>query len=174
MFRRQYSTFEKERKVFLTVVAAVILAVIIAIGSVIAQGEEPMATVYAMCRPESKVWIRREPKGDSQITGYLDCGDPFQTDGESRDGWIRCYGAGENGWVYIGYVAENKPEVIDERYVCVAIRQVACRQYINGPLIDDRPWLRNGEFCTVYITDGEWAVTSRGYIKIEWLEVSPE
>ena len=66
---------------------------------------------------------------------------------------------------------------VGENYVCVAKSRVACRRWVNGPQIEDngRPrWLVNGSNVSVfYIAEG-WAVTSRGYIQSEWLEVDPE
>jgi len=77
--------------------------------------------------------------------------------------------------VYCGYVVTEKPEKIGERYVCVAKKQVACRRWMAGPQLEGRAaWMKNGEFCEVFLMADGWAVTSRGYIKSEWLEVSVE
>lgn len=92
-----------------------------------ASAEERLATCWIMCKPGSQVVVRAKPDKKSAERGYLDCGDSFQTDGESVDGWIRCYGAGEGGWVYCGYVVTEKPEMIGARYMCNAIKQVACQ-----------------------------------------------
>lgn len=171
--KRKVSVFDKEK-----IIAAILMVIIlILIGFGLASyclGEEPLATCYAMCKPGSRVSVRMEPSKGSIETGFMECGDSFQTDGESVDGWIRCYGVGEGGWVYAGYVAIEKPRLVYQRYECVANRQVACRKWMSGPQIDERPWMRRGETCEVYATDGEWAVTSRGYIKIEWLDVMSE
>ena len=43
-----------------------------------------------------------------------------------------------------------------------------------GPQSDGAEWMYNGQFCQVFVTDGEWSITSRGYIRSEWLEVSVE
>jgi len=169
----KYSILDREKIVVFILMVIVLVLIGMVIGNC-CKGEEPLVTCWAMCKPGSRVTVRSEPRKSSAERGYLECGDCFQTDGESVDGWIRCYGAGENGWVYVGYVVQEKPETIGERYVCVAKRQVACRKWMSGPQIDERPWMRNGEFCEVFVMADGWAVTSRGYIRSEWLEVSPE
>ena len=169
MNRRYYSIFDKEK----TAAAILMAIVLVLIGCVIGsccRGEEPLATCWVMCKPGSYVTVRSKPGKKSEERGYLECGDSFRTDGESVDGWIRCYGAGEGGWVYAGYVVTEKPQKIGETYVCSATKQAACRKWMAGPKVDGRPWIRNGETCQVFCMADGWAVTSRGYIKSEWLE----
>lgn len=173
MNHNKYSIFSKEK------IGAFVLLVVVAvlIGMVIGscgKSEETLAECWAMCKPGSRVTVRREPSKKAAEAGYLECGDSFRTDGVSVDGWIRCYGVGENGWVYCGYVCTEKPRKVGMRYVCSANSQVACRKWMAGPQIEDRPWIRNGETCEVFVTDGEWAVTSRGYIRIQYLDPDPE
>ena len=172
--RKQYTIFQKERIVGLIALFAVLAVIAIAVGVSCGRSEDALATCWAMCKPGSKVTVRSEPKKDSAERGYLECGDSFQTDAEEEDGWIRCYGIGEGGWVFCGYVATEKPVEVGERYVCVANVRAACRKWIGGPQIDGYEWIKNGQTCQVFVTDGEWAVTNRGYIKMEWLEVDPE
>lgn len=172
MNRKHYSIFDKEK----IVVFVLILVVALLIGAIIGsycRGEEPMATCWIMCKPGSYVTVRSEPNKRGYERGYLDSGDSFQTDGESVDGWITC-GAGEGGWVYSGYVVTEKPEKIGATYVCVAKKRVACRKWIGGPQVSTRPWMNNGETCQVFLIADGWAVTSRGYIRSEWLELSAE
>ena len=168
MNHNKYSIFSKEKIVAFILIVAVVFLIGAIIGSC-CRGEEPLATVWVMCKPGSYVTIRSEPSKRGYERGYLDSGDSFQTDGESVDGWITCC-SGEGGWVYSGYVVTEKPQVIGERYLCNALKQVACRKWMGGPQVDGRPWLRNGETCEVFLMADGWAVTSRGYIKSEWLE----
>ena len=172
---RKYSIFDREKIVGFIAILAVAVVIGIAIGAW-CFGEEAYATCWVMCKPGSRVEIRATPDKGGISEGWLDCGDSFETDAETEEGWIHCIGVGdaEEGWIYLGYVTTRKPEKVGERYVCVANNRVACRKWMAGPQIDERPWMYNGEFCEVFITDGEWAVTSRGYIKAEWLEVSVE
>ena len=169
--RRHYSIFDREKIVAALLIAAILVMIGFIIGSY-CQGEQ-LATCWVMCKPGSYVTIRATPEKDGAEHGRLDCGDSFRTDGESKDGWISCC-EGEGGWIWCGYVATEKPEKIGQRYVCVAKKQVACRRWMGGPQIDSRPWLRNGETCEVFLIADGWAVTSRGYIRSEWLEVYAE
>ena len=163
-----------ERKRFFIILVLMIVATAL-IWLLIDQGisEDPLATCWVMCKPGSRVTVRMEPNKRSMETGYLECGDSFQTDGESVDGWIRCYGAGEGGWVYSGYVVTEKPKMIMERYICCAVKQVACRKWMAGPQIEGKPWLKHSQNVTVFCMADGWAVTSRGYITSEWLEADP-
>ena len=165
----------KLRTALILIVAVACVAVyVLQTNWLTAAAEDHLATCWAMCKPGSHVTVRMEPSKSSPETGRLDCGDSFQTDGECIDGWVRCYGVGENGWVYSGYVATEPVQKIGQRYVCSSNSQVACRKWMSGPQIEGRPWIRNGETCEVFVTDGEWAVTSRGYIKIQYLDADPE
>lgn len=161
------------RKICVLILAAVIVAVIgWTIGS--AETAEGKTVCWALCK--TQVNVRMKPDKGSRCVGYLECGDEILTDGESRNGFIKVYGIGENGsgWVYAGYVATEKPVPVYANYVCVARNRVACRRWISGPQISGSPWLANGSNVTVIYIAGEWALTSRGYIRSEWLEVDPE
>ena len=168
-----YTTFQREKTIFAIAIAAVILVILIATAVTFCHGEQ-LATCWVMCKPGSRVSVRWSPSKSAPESGYAECGDSFLTDGEGQDGWIRCYDIGEGGWIYSGYVSTQKPEKVGERYVCVANRQAACRKWMSGPQIEEKPWIKNGQFCQVFVTDGEWAVTNRGYIKMDYLEASPE
>lgn len=172
---KHYNRSNKERTVFFIAMAAVMIVIAVALIVSFCHGEQ-LATCWIMCKPGSRVEIRATPNKGGISEGWLECGDSFETDSETKNGWIRCYGVGDagEGWIYLGYVTTNKPEAVGERYVCVANIQAACRRWMAGPQIERAPWIRNGEYCQVLVTDGEWAVTNRGYIKCEWLEVSVE
>lgn len=171
--RKHYSIFSKDKIVAFLLILAIAAMIGFAVGSY-CKGEEQLATCWAMCKPGSKVTVRREPSKKAAEAGYLECGDSFQTDSVSVDGWIRCYGVGENGWIFNGYVVTEPVQTVGQRFVCVANKQVACRKWMAGPQIEDRPWMKNGQTCEVFVMSDGWAVTSRGYIKSEWLEVDPE
>ena len=174
-YQKHYSIFSKEKIVSFIL----ILVVVFLIGAVVGSycfGEEPLATCYVMCKPGSYVLVHHTPSEKGDVIGYLDSGDSFKTDGTSKDGWIRSYDVGDGpGWVYCGYVVTEKPEKIGERYVCVANKQAACRRWICGPQLDGKAgWIKNGQFCQVYCIADGWAVTNRGYIRSDWIEVSIE
>ena len=168
----------KARKIMILLLVSALCAWIGYTLGTAANAEETMAKCWVMCKPGEgqRVHVRSEPNKGSAEIGFLEAGDWFMTDGESLDGWIRCHGVGEQaGWIYSGYVVTEEPEQVFERYVCVAQKQVACRRWIGGPQIDGRgAWLKNGSNVDVFLIADGWAVTSRGYIRSEWLEVDPE
>ena len=169
MRSKNYSTDFKEKTVLLVAIIAVIAVICITVCATFCHGES-LATCWAFCKPGSHVSVRMEPSKGSAETGRLDFGDSFQTDGENIDGWIRCYGAGEGGWVYSAYAALSKPEMSGEKFVCAAKEQVAIRKWPCGPFVDGNHWLKSGEVIQVLASDGEWSVTTRGYVKAEYLD----
>lgn len=130
---------------------------------------------WVMC--DGYVNIRALPGKGSEAVGFLDSGDAFETNGRKKNGFLLAQDVGEGGdnWIFAGYVTDEEPEKIDEQYVCVAKTRVACRRWINGPQIRGKTgWLYNGSTVRVYYRTSEWSVTSRGYIRSEWLEADPE
>ena len=136
--------------------------------------EEGLIRVWILCKPGSQVIVRQVPSKTGTEVGALEVGDWFLTDGKSSNGFIRAYGIGEHGegWVYCGYVATEEPVPVFENYSCIAKNRVACRRWMEGPQTS-KPWLVNGSSVTVFHIAGEWACTSRGYIRAEWLEADP-
>lgn len=174
--QKNYSIFSKEKIVAAVVLVALIIVVTVALTVTFCKGEEQLVTVYTLCKPGSQVIVRRTPAKNAMEVGYLEVGDSFLTDGSSSNGYIRCYGIGEygEGWVYCGFVTEYEPEPVFETYCCVAKTRVACRRWMNGPKVERSPWLVNGSDVQVFYIAGDWACTSRGYIKAEYLEVDPQ
>ena len=153
-------------------ILSLILALILALSLITAGAEE--FTLWVMCKPNTYVNVRYTPKKNGQICGYLDSGDSFTSDGEVRNGFISALDAGEGGWVSEKYVVDEEPVIVNEYYICVALNRAACRQWINGPRIKGKlGWIKNGVRVKVYMITGEWALTARGYIRSEWLEVDP-
>lgn len=150
----------------------IILAMIIATAAILVMAEEHGRTTqcWVLCKDYAN--LRIAPDKDSRCVGQLDVGEGFQTDGTSRNGWIHVIDAGDcDCWVYSGYVVTEQPEAVFDNYICVANRQVACRRWVDGPRIDGRlGWLKNGNAVSVFWIAGDWALTSRGYIRTEWLE----
>ena len=85
------------RKLAIIITLCAIVTFTVAFLAIRGAAEEQLATVYAMCDPRPGNWVavRLKPTTGSTEIGRLECGDRFETDGESRDGWIRCYGIGE-------------------------------------------------------------------------------
>ena len=169
IMHKKYTIFSREK-----IVAALLIAVVIfLIGAVVGSycfGEEPLATCYAFCKPGSTVIVRLDPSEGSGLAGRMDFGDEFKTDGESIDGWIRCIGIGEGGWVYSAYASTSKPEKVGAWYFNASVKQVAIRRWPTGPMVEKKPWLQPGETIQVLASDGEWAITTRGYVKADFIE----
>ena len=178
MTHRQYSTDRKKRTVAMAAALIIALAAGLLIGTVRCKAaEEQLATAWILCKPGegNRVNVRMQPDKRSRDIGYLEAGDSFLTDGQTKDGYVRCYGIGEcAGWVYSGYVVIEKPEPVFENYVCVAPVRAACRRWIGGPQVERSPWIYNMENVSVFYVAEGWACTSRGFVQAEWLEVNPE
>ena len=155
----------------------ILMVCIIAFNFAYCYSEDKTITCYVLCEPGDYVNVRSAPNKKAESAGYLECGDGFETNAESRNGFIRVLGVGEfdQGWVYSGFVVTEKPEPVFESYYCVAPSRVACRRWCDGPRIDGRAgWLYNGSVVQVFYRAEGWGVTSRGYIRSEWLEAFPE
>ena len=168
--RRDYTTSNREKLIGLITLLAIAVVIGVAIGVTVCHGEETLATCYAFCKPGSTVIVRLDPSEVSGIAGRMDFGDEFKTDGESIDGWVRCIGIGEGGWVYSAYASTSKPEKVGAWYFNASVKQVAIRRWPTGPMIEKKPWLQSGETVQVLASDGEWVITTRGYVKAEFLE----
>ena len=175
-----YNTSGRKRTIIIVILAALAVAAGIICGIADSRAAEgQLAKCWILCKPGTQVNVRRRPTTDSKSETQLDAGDEVLTDGETQNGWVRVYGVGEDGggWVYVGYLSTEEPVKVGARYVCVAKKQAACRRWMNGPQIENngrKQWLKNGENVDVFLVGDGWAVTSRGYIQSEWLEVDPE
>lgn len=159
------------------IVVSVIIALIILLVSILfipARAEEEYE-VWALLKPGDYVNVRMAPNKKSEKIGYLDAGDSCWTDGRTKNGFLHVYGVGEcDGWVYKWYMVTEEPEVVNEYYVVTAKNRVLCRRGIGGPRIKGRlGWMKNGTTVKVFSIAGNWAITSRGYVRSEWLEVDP-
>ena len=131
--------------------------------------------VYALCKPGDIVHVREFPTSKASQAGFLDCGDPVETDWEIKKDnhggeWLRVYGFEGDAWVSAKYLSPSPVTVPTEEchaYVC-SIGRVAVRRAPNGKRTK---WAYNGdEFRVLAMTD-EWILTTRGYIKSEFVEV---
>ena len=175
----------RARKALIILICAVILAGIVyrvAYGAILEAMDGQTITCWILCQPNDPkdgghyVNARIAPSTNSEAVGYLENGYSFQTDAKNKNGFLRAYGIGENGmaWIYAGFVVTEEPEIINERYVCVSNGRVAIRRWMNGPRVAGTGWLTNGSNVYVYAIADGWAITNRGYIMAEYLEVDPE
>lgn len=167
----------KQDKLGLIVLAVIFiliaLCVLILVDPAFARAEE--TEVWILMKPGDYVNVRMEPKKKSQAIGRLDAGDGFLTDGRTKNGFLHVLDVGEcDGWVYKWYVVTEAPEVVDEYYTVSAKKRVLCRRGVSGPRVKGRlGWMKNGTRVKVYCIAGDWAITNRGYVRSEWLEVDP-
>ena len=177
---RTYSTTSKVKRIALSLFVLVLLFAVyhIALGRCEAETESKLITVWALCKPGegNQVWVRSSPHKGNNIDGWVEVGDSFYTDGKNSNGFLHVYGAGDagEGWIYSGYVSTEEPVEVNEQYVCVALKRVACRRWISGPQAENYGWLANGSNVFVYWMTSTWAVTNKGFIQSEWLEADPE
>ena len=172
MNRKHFTTNQMLRK-----------ALIIALTAVLAVGSYHLSVKANDARAEAvttQAWIlvsdyvniRLWPNKRATEVGHLDPCDEIEIDGRTKDGFAHIVSP-VDGWVHAGYIVFSKPEKINETYSVVARRRVAARRWIDGPQCGTKPWLINGSEVKVLYMNGEWAVTSRGYVKSEWLEAAP-
>ena len=100
----------------------------------------------------------------------MDPGDRIEIDGKTKDGFAHIVSP-MDGWVWAGNVVFSEPEQVNRTAYVTAKKRVACRRWVDGPKVDSKPYLISGSEVRVYWQSADWAVTSRGYIKTEWLEV---
>lgn len=142
-----------------------LLVILVAVSSVADE------LYYVLCKPGDYINLRMSPSRQSKSVGFLECGDTFTTDGKKESGFLHVLDRGETDcWIYAGYASTEKPVNVYQTFVCVAKRRVACRRWIDGPLVVGYPWLKTGSHVDVWFVAGDWAVTSKGFIQAEWLE----
>ena len=166
----------KDRKKLIIAVAELIAIVLIIVNVVCtlqAIGFADAADRWILCKPKDWINVRETPSKNGAEAGYLECGDHFRTDGKERNGFVHVLSWGECGdaWVYGGYVVDEEPTAVFANYVCVAKKQAICRKWIDGPKTATSYRLKSGQSVTVFYEASGWAVTSRGYVRSEWLEV---
>lgn len=148
----------------------VCIACIVAMVS-FASAEGATYTRWVICEPGSEVLLRESPSRHAEIVGAVVCGEAIRTDGRERNGYIHLVGVSNEtgeGWIHEGYVVYDEPVRIDAEGVITARGRVACRKSIGGKR---KAWAAAGSTVTVYWISREWAVTDKGYISSDYLEV---
>ena len=126
---------------------------------------------YIICNPKSYVCVRRSPKKGAEETGRLDFGDNFITDGKKKNGFIHVIGITEagDGWIFAGNVISDKPEKLkNARATVAATGRVMSYRWVNG---SKNCWINVGSELVVLAISNDWAVTNKGYIRTQYLEV---
>ena len=127
--------------------------------------------VFIFCNPKSSVMVRRSPKKRSEVSGRLEFGDWVLTDGVKQNGFLHVLGITEygEGWIFAGNTVEDQPQKLEKARANVAASgRVMSYRWVAGR---KNKWLKVGAEVKVYGWSDEWAVTNKGYIRTEYLEV---
>lgn len=154
--------------VFLLVVIAVVLFL-----RETGLAERLQEECWILCQPDSCVTLRSGAGKNKPEFGACQCGDKLWTDNMIRNGFIHVLevpAEESEGWISNRYVIMDKPEEMNQVMQIRADGRVACRKWIGGPV---KAWIMPGDQLTVWWMSESWAVTSRGYIKSEFLEAAP-
>ena len=133
-----------------------------------AHAETVYATEYILCK--DYVIIRQWANRHATEVGQLDPGDEIEIDGKTKDGFAHIVSP-TDGWVWAGNIVFSPVEKVDRLAYVTARKRLAARRWVDGPNVESKPWLITGSEVRVYYMDSEWAVTNRGYLKVEYLEV---
>jgi hypothetical protein len=147
-----------------------VLVAVLAIATVAqAITDDDWVTGWVICQPGDYVNARAWPTRKQESCGRLETGYELQLDGKTKNGFAHCEVGLEigEGWVHTGYIVFDEPEWKEGAwYVIEAKGRVAARRYIGGPR---RCWLQPGDRVQVFYWSDEWAVTTRGFIRSEYL-----
>ena len=158
----------KRQNRILAVLLALLAALVIA---TVAQAVTSKDTVtgWVICQPGDYVNARMWPSRKQDGIGMLETGYKIELDGETKNGFAHCEFGLEtgDGWVYSGYIVFDEPVWKDGAWYEVESRgRVAARKYIGGPR---RCWVQPGDEVQVFWWSQEWCVTTRGFIRSEYL-----
>ena len=168
---RQYSMSGSKNKAAAAALA-LLMAVLLwaAAGKLLAVAEAGTDEVWVVCQPGDWVHARRGPSTRAESLGRLECGDRIRTDWKKKNGFLHVLQLGleeSEGWVYAGYIVEAEPIPMGTAGVIRANGRVACRRCVDGPR---RCWAEDGSLVSIYFRAGEWTVTSKGFIRSEYVE----
>lgn len=135
----------------------------------VASAERIQEEVWVLCMPDSEVNVRERPKKTGEIFGGAMCGACMWTDNVKKNGYLHVLdlaAESDTGWISARYVVYDEPVEVNAVMEIRSDGRVACRRWINGKI---NSWIMNGDRLTVYWMSPSWAVTSRGYIRSEFL-----
>ena len=128
------------------------------------------AAEWIICKPDSYVKVRRSPSRKAMELGRMELGDEVTLTGRVKNGYAECTGLAfeeDTGWIHAGYIVEDEPEIIGEIYRHCGNGRTALRKWVNGPR---RAWATAETTFKVYAMTDEWALTSRGFIRTQYIE----
>lgn len=125
--------------------------------------------VWVLCDPDSYVTLRTGPGKNKPDFGGVLCGAELWTDNRKQNGFLHVLEVPaecDTGWISAKYVVYDRPVEVNRRMVITGDGRVACRKWVAGNVKD---WIMPGDQLTVYWMSPSCAVTSRGYIKSEFI-----
>jgi hypothetical protein len=145
---------------------AMIIAAALMLGAAMADD-----TGWVICQPGDYVNVRLNPSMKAGVIGRLEMGDEVHLDGQQRNGFLHCVRIGlevSEAWVYAGYIVYGEPKTGEWTGTIHSDGRVAARKCIGGKR---RCWLRDEQAVKVYAHGGGWAVTNKGFVQTEYLQI---
>ena len=180
--KENYNTSEWKKKdivltqitlsIFGIFLGVMIFAVMVLLWSpAAAEGDQPGYRCWVLCQPGSEVLIREKPSKRADVIGAAGSGEKLRTDWKEKNGWLHLIEVSNEtgeGWISLEYIVFDEPIWMDAEGVINGKGRVACRKSIGGKR---KTWIQPGTSVEVYWISSEWAVTNRGYISCDYLEV---
>ena len=171
---------EMTRKIAITIIE--VIAIIAVLWFLIAASENVVFSDakaddfyeirYVICK--DYVNARSTPNKKQEPIGRLETGDVVYTDGVKKNGYLHCVGMGfeaTEGWVFGGFLIEEKPEKMWKNATIVSNGRLAARKYVGGKRTR---WLKSGATVKVYYWSDSWSLTNCGYVQTQYLELDGE
>ena len=166
--------FDKKQVLFIVAAVALFMASFVGEWMITHAAAEGM-TAWVICQPEDYVNVREKPTTRCDSIGRKECGDMIITDGKEKNGFVHVVDLAlenDEGWIHSGYIVYGQVrEIGGQPYTVKARGKVMARKYVDGPR---RCWMKPGAEVVVYYTGGGWAVTNKGFVKTEFLEVKTD
>lgn len=146
----------------------VCMGIMIGISAARAEGE---TEAWVICRSGDWIHVRETPSRKGNSLGRMECGDRVLLDGKEKNGFLHVVDLDremDEGWIHAGYIVTDEPRITEGEIRTVrGGRRVACRKWIGGPR---KTWAKSGTEVKVYVISKEWALTSKGFIRTEYLK----
>ena len=137
-----------------------------------AKADEHYETRYVLCM--DYVNARSTPNKKQEPIGRFETGDTVYTDGIRKNGYLHVVNLDfeeTEGWVFAGYLTEDKPEAVWRNATIVSKGRLAARKYVGGKRTR---WLKTGATVRVYYWSDSWSLTNCGYVQTQFLELEGE
>ena len=165
---------EDRKKILLAAVVILISAILLILAfRDVGRADVITEQVWVLCDPDSYVTLRTGPGKNKPDFGGVLCGAELWTDNKIKNGFLHVVEVPaefDTGWISSRYIVYDRPEEVNLVMQIRGDGRVAVRKWVKGPV---KGWILPGEQVTVWWMSDSWAVTRRGYIRSEFLEVVP-